>query len=126
MDFVTFLELKPDIWAFATEKFIRIVDSDSATRKERAKVTDYWKDYQDCASLFGERRGILPYKQLSMDWKHLVKQSNGCLASAWARIAANEGDQVATQLLQLECGYRITRKIFEAGLLQKARFLHVS
>jgi hypothetical protein len=126
MDFSTFLELKSDIWAFGTDKFLRIVNPDSATRKERAKVTDYWKDFQDCALLFGQRRGILPYKQTSKEWRPLVKQSGGCLASAWARIAAKEGDELATRILELECGHRIPRKIIEAGLLQKARYAHLS
>lgn len=126
MDFNTFLESKSDLWAFGTDKFIRIIDPNTATRKERAQVTDYWKDFQDCAPLFGERRGILPFKLSSRDWKHLVKQSDGCLASAWAIIAANEGEEVATKLLQLECGHRLTCKIIEAGLIQKARYAHLS
>jgi hypothetical protein len=126
MDFTTFLEMKPDIWAYGTDNFIRIVNQDTATRKERAKVADYWKDFQDCAPLFGKRQGILPYKQQKPDWKPLVRQSDGCLASAWARLAANEDDQIATELLQLECGHRIPRKIIEAGIQLKARYAHLS
>ncbi len=57
MDFVTFQDSKPDIWASVTSKFLRIVNPDSASRKERAQVTEYWKDYQSCTGLFGERRG---------------------------------------------------------------------
>ena len=67
MDFATFQDSKSDIWAFGTGKFLRIVKPDSSTRRERAQVTDYWKDYQSCAGLFGERRGVLPYRQLSPD-----------------------------------------------------------
>lgn len=126
MDFATFQDSKSDIWAYGTDKFLRIIKPSTATRRERAQVTDYWKDYQSCAGLFGERRGVLPYKQLNLDWKPLVKQSNGCLASAWARLAANEGEEVATHFLQLECGHRIPKSIIEAGLLQKARFAHLS
>ena len=126
MDFPTFQNIKADIWAFGTSKFIRIINPGSASRKERATVTDYWKYYQNCTQLFGERQGVLPYKQSCPDWKPLVKQSNGCLSSAWARLAANEGEEVATRLLQLECGHKIPKNIIEAGLLQKARFVHLS
>ncbi len=126
MDFSTFQDMKADIWAFGTSKYIRIVKAGSATRKERCQETDYWKYYQNCTPLFGERRGVLPFKQLCSDWRPLVVQSNGLLVSAWARIAANEGDEIATKLLELECGHRIPKSIIAAGLTQKARFAHMS
>jgi len=44
MDFQTFQDSKSDIWAYMTSKYIRIIQPGSATRKERAKVTEYWKD----------------------------------------------------------------------------------
>jgi len=126
MDFMDFQDSKSDIWAYMTSKYIRIIQPGSATRKERAKVTEYWKDYQDCYELFGERQGVLPVKQLSLDWRHLVKQANGCLASAWARLAADIGDANATLILEKEWECRIPEKVIEAGLLQKARFAHMS
>ncbi len=109
-----------------TNKYIRIVNPESATRKERAKVTEYWRDYQDCYGLFGERRGVLPVKQLTPDWRRVVKQANGCLASAWARLAADIGDANATLVLEKEWECEIPRKVIEAGLMQKARFGHMS
>lgn len=126
MDFVTFQDRKADIWAYMTDKHIRIIEPGSATRKERAKVTEYWKDFQDCHILFGERRGILPYTQLNTDWKSLLKQANGCKASAWAMLAAEVGDNNATQILEKECGHNIPTRIIEAGLQRKARFAHLS
>ncbi len=126
MDFATFQDSKSDIWAYGTNKFLRIVNPGSATRKERAQVTDYWKDYQNCAGLFGERRGALPYQQLSLDWQPLVMQAAGCMASAWARLAADVDDVNATLTLEKEWGHRIPQKIIEAGLLQKARFMHMN
>jgi hypothetical protein len=126
MDFVTFQDSKSDIWAYMTNKYIRIVNPESATRKERAKVIEYWEDYQDCCGLFGERQGVLPVKQLSCDWRPLVKQANGCLTSAWARLAADVGDANATRILEKEWGCKIPDKVIEAGLLQKARFSHMS
>ena len=81
---------------------------------------------QSCAGLFGERRGILPYKQLCPDWKPLVNQATGCLASAWARLAADVGDVDAKLILEKEWEQRIPRKVIEAGLLYKARFTHMS
>ena len=125
VDFATFQDMKADIWSYGTDRFLRIVKPGSATRKERAKVTDYWRDYQNCTPLFGERLGVLPFKQLSTDWRELVTQSNGCLSGAWARLAVNEGDDVATQRLLNECGHRIPRNVIEAGLTQKARFAHM-
>ncbi len=92
----------------------------------RAQVTDYWKIYQNCVRLFGEQRGVLPYKQLSSDWQPLVMQAAGCMASAWARLAADVGDVNATFILEKEWGYEIPQKVVEAGLLQKARFVHMS
>lgn len=97
-----------------------------ATRKERARVTPYWKDYQDCYGLFGERQGVLPVKQLSPDWRPVVKQATGCLASAWARLAANVGEVEATRFLENEWECKIPEKIIEAGLMQKHRFAHMS
>lgn len=126
MDFATFQESKSDIWAFGTGKLIRIIVPDSATRRERAKVTDYWKAYQDCSSLFGERRGVLPYQQANTDWYNLVPQAIGCLASAWARLAADVGDVEATGILEKEWGEPLPNKVIEAGLQLKARFAHMS
>ena len=122
----TFQDSKSDIWAYMTNKYIRIVNPESATRKERAKETDYWKDYQSCDGLFGERQGVLPVKQLSPDWQSLVKQASGCLASAWARLAAKVGEVEATHFLENEWGQKIPKEVIEAGLLQKARFAHMS
>jgi len=126
MDFATFEDSKADIWAYGTNRVLRIVNPGSATRKERAEVTDYWKDYQSCAGLFGERGGVLPHKELSPDWLPLVKQAGGCLASAWARLAADVGEGTATLILENEWGRRIPDKVIEGGLLQKARFVHLS
>jgi len=126
MEFTTFQDSKSDIWAFGTGKFLRIINPGSATRRERAKVTPYWKDYQNCAELFGKQRGVLPYKQLSSDWQLLVPQAVGCMASAWARLAADVGEINATIILEKEWGHEIPRKVIEAGLLQKARFAHMS
>ena len=109
-----------------TNKYIRIVNPESATRKERAKETDYWKDYQDCYGLFGERQGVLPVKQLNLDWRPVVKQANGCLASAWARLATDVGDANATLILEREWKCKIPEKVIEAGLMQKPRFAHMS
>jgi len=126
MDFLTLQDSKSDIWAYMTNRYIRIIQPSSATRKERAKVIEYWKDYQDCYELFGERRGVLPVKQLSPDWRPMVKQANGCLASAWARLAAKVGEVEATRFLEHEWGCKIPEQVIEAGLLQKARFEHLS
>ncbi len=126
MDFVTFQDSKSDIWSYGTDPLLRIVNPDSATRRERAQVTDYWKDYQDCAELFGERRGVLPYRQLSPDWKPLVTQASGCLASAFARLAADVGEAEAALILEKEWEHGIPHRVIEAGLLQKARFAHMS
>ena len=70
--------------------------------------------------------GVLPFKQLSPDWRPLVKQANGCLESAWARLAADIGDANATRILEKEWECKIPEKVIEAGLLQKAPFAHMS
>ena len=124
--FNTFQDSKSDIWAYMTNKYIRIVNPESATRKERAKEIDYWKDYQSCDGLFGERQGVLPVKQLSPDWRPMVKQANGCLASAWARLAARVGEVAATRFLEDEWGQEIPKEVIEAGLMQKGRFSNMS
>ena len=109
-----------------TKRYIRIIQPGSATRKERAEVTEYWKDYQGCDGLFGERQGVLPVKQLSPEWRPVVKQATGCLASAWARLAAKVGEVEATRFLENEWGQEIPREVIEAGLMEKARFSHMS
>ena len=126
MDFATFQDSKSDIWVYMTNKYIRIVNPESATRKERAKVIAYWKHYQDCYGLFGEQQGVLPVKQLSPDWRPVVRQASGCLASAWARLAAMVGEVEATRFLENEWECKIPKKVIKAGLMQKARFAHVS
>jgi hypothetical protein len=126
MDFATFQNGKSDIWAYGTNKLIRIVQAGSATRKERAKVTEYWKDYQNCAAIFGQRQGVLPYREISPEWQMLVKQAIGCMASAWARLAADVGEGNATQMIENGWGNKISSKIMEAGLLRKAQFASIS
>jgi len=56
----------------------------------------------------------------------VVKQATGCLTSAWARLAANVGEVEATRFLENEWGQAIPKEVIEAGLLQKARFAHLS
>lgn len=56
----------------------------------------------------------------------MVKQAAGCLASAWARLAADIGDANATLILEKEWGCKIPEKVIEVGLMQKARFAHMS
>jgi hypothetical protein len=66
------------------------------------------------------------FKQLSLDWRPVVKQATGCLASAWARLTAGIGDDGATLILEKEWECKIPEKVIEAGLMQKARFAHMS
>jgi len=66
------------------------------------------------------------FEQLSPDWRPVVKQANGCLASAWARLAADVGDANATRILEHEWGYKIPEEVIEEGLMRKARFSHMS
>jgi hypothetical protein len=56
----------------------------------------------------------------------VVKQAAGCLASAWARLAADVGDANATLILEREWECKIPQKVIEDGLLQKAKFAHIS
>jgi len=56
----------------------------------------------------------------------VVKQATGCLASAWARLAADVGDANATQILENEWECKIPEEVIEAGLMQKARFAHIN
>ena len=65
-------------------------------------------------------------KQLSPEWRPVVKQATGCLASAWARLAANVGEVEATRFLENEWECKIPEKVTEAGLMQRARFAHMS
>jgi len=55
-----------------------------------------------------------------------VKQARGCLASAWARLAAKVGEVEASHFLENEWGEKIPKEVIEAGLMQKARFAHMS
>ena len=63
---------------------------------------------------------------MSTDWRPVVKQATGCLASAWARLAADVGDANATLIPEKEWECKIPGKVIEAGLLQKARFGHLN
>jgi hypothetical protein len=56
----------------------------------------------------------------------VVKQATECLASAWARLAARVGEVAATCFLEDEWGQEIPKEVIEAGLMQKARFAHMS
>lgn len=55
-----------------------------------------------------------------------MKQANGCMAGAWARLAAQIGEASTTSFLEQVWGQKIPEKVTEAGLLQKARFTHIS
>ncbi|MGB6872579.1 MAG: hypothetical protein WBE46_00300 [Dehalococcoidia bacterium] len=48
------------------------------------------------------------------------------MASAWARLAADIGDVNATRILENVWERKIPEKIIKAGLMQKARFAHIS
>jgi hypothetical protein len=74
----------------------------------------------DCPSLSRTILGRSP------DWRPVMKQARGCLASAWARLAALAGEIEATRFLEDEWGERIPKEVIEAGLMQKARFVHMS
>jgi hypothetical protein len=52
-------------------------------------------------------------------------EASGCLASAWARLAASVGEVEATRFLENEWDEKIPEEVIEAGLLQKARFAHM-
>lgn len=56
----------------------------------------------------------------------MVKQATGCMASAWARLAAQIGEENATRFLENEWGQKIPKEVIEAGLMQKARFGHLN
>jgi hypothetical protein len=56
----------------------------------------------------------------------VIKQATGCLAGAWPRLAAKVGEVEATHFLENEWECKIPEKVIEAGLLQKARFAHMS
>jgi len=56
----------------------------------------------------------------------VVKQANGCLSSAWAKLAVDVGDVNATLILEKEWECKIPAKVIEAGLLQKGRFEHLN
>ena len=55
----------------------------------------------------------------------MVKQATGCLASAWARLAAKVEEVEATHLLENVWGQKIPKEVIEGGLMQKARFAHI-
>ena len=48
------------------------------------------------------------------------------MASAWARLAADVEDVDATPILEKEWEHGIPNKVIKAGLLLKARFMHMS
>ena len=56
----------------------------------------------------------------------MAKQATGCLARAWARLAADVGDANATLIIERVWECKIPEKVIEAGLVQKARFGHLS
>jgi acyl carrier protein phosphodiesterase len=74
----------------------------------------------ECPSLSWTILGCTP------DWRPVVKQARGCLASAWARIAAKAGEVEATHFRENEWSEKIPAEVIEASLLQKARFAHMS
>lgn len=56
----------------------------------------------------------------------MIKQATGCLASALAMLTAKVGEVEATHFLKNEWGQKIPKEVIEAGLMQKARFAHMS
>jgi acyl carrier protein phosphodiesterase len=62
----------------------------------------------------------------SPDWRPVMKQARGCLASAWARLAAKVGEIEASHFLENEWGEKIPEEVIEAGLLREPRFAHLN
>lgn len=56
----------------------------------------------------------------------MVKQAIGCMAGAWARLAAQIGEVGATRFLEEVLGQKIPQEAIEGGLLRKARFGHLN
>mgnify|MGYP006910766077 CR=1 FL=1 len=114
----------------APETYIYITGTTRATerifiviypRNPLARIlTLIWDQFSSVVSL------LTVFKQISLDWRPVVKQAVGCLASAWARLAADVGDADATLIIEKEWECKIPEKVIEAGLLQKARFAHMS
>jgi len=82
--------------------------------------TKCWHQFSYAMSL------LIVFRQLSPAWRPIVKQAAGCMASAWSRLAADIGDANATRILEETWGCKMPEKVIEAGLLQKARFAHMS
>jgi hypothetical protein len=55
-----------------------------------------------------------------------MEQAAGCLASAWARLAAKVGEIEASHFLENEWGEKIPEEVIEAGLLREPRFAHLN
>ena len=55
-----------------------------------------------------------------------MNQAVGCIASAFSRLVADVGEVDAKLILEKEWGYEMPHNVIEAGLLQKARFAHMS
>ena len=114
----------------APEAYIYITGTTRATerifiviypRNPLARIlTLIWDQFSSVVSL------LTVFKQLSPDWRPIVKQAGGCMASAWAKLAADVGDANATLILEKEWECKIPEKVIEASLLQKARFAHMS
>lgn len=68
---------------------------------------------------------VSPIKEISKPREPLM-DATGCLASAWARLAADLGDAEATRILAKEWECRIPEEVIQAGVLKKARFAHLS
>jgi len=82
--------------------------------------TKCWHQFSYAISL------LIVFRQLSPDWRPIAEQAARCMASSWARVAADIGDANATLILEKQWGCKIPEKIIEAGLLQKARLAHMS
>ena len=56
------------------------------------------------------------------DWQPLVKQAAGCLASAWARLAAEVGEQEAIRVLECFWKQAIPEPIIKDGFARKGLY----
>jgi hypothetical protein len=93
-----------DIWRYCTSDWLRVCDPGSKRNQARWKSKDYWALLQRSFTLFGQTYGVLRVKARQIRYDRLLKQVEGCAASAVAALAPGVG--MATALFKLEVDLR--------------------
>lgn len=93
--FSSLCERMADMWRYYTHEWLTIRVPCGDSHRNRWPISEWWEMVQDGFNLFGKAYGVIPFKQRSLRYEHLMRQVRGVLISATAvacyRVSMDKG-----------------------------------